>query len=286
ARLAQAQAAFEIREWKAENARRLRASETISPDALRDSELAARVAKATLAATQAAFDLVAAGPRAERIAQAQARVDMQAAAVDSLEDDKERHTIRAPFDGYVLREHTEEGQWLDQGGAVAEIAALDQVDVVVPVLEDYIAGLRLGMKKTVTVDSLPGRSFDATLVAIVPRADPRARTFPVKLRVDNPRVDGQPTLRVGLFVRMELAVGKKERMLLVPKDALVLGGPQPMVFVVDVTTKMAEPVPVRLGLAVGDHIQVVSGVAAGSHVVVRGNERLRPQKQPIRVAGK
>jgi hypothetical protein len=78
-----------------------------------------------------------------------------------------------------------------------------------------------------------------------------------------------------------LPTGKRQMAILVPKDALVLGGQQPMVFVVDGAgpdTKQGKvrPVPVQLGSSTGRMIQVNGPLAAGQMVVVQGNERLQP----------
>jgi hypothetical protein len=77
-----------------------------------------------------------------------------------------------------------------------------------------------------------------------------------------------------------LAVGQPEPALLVPKDALVLGGPSPVVYVVraDPQTQQpsAVPVPVQVGVAAEDLIQVSGELQAGQRIVVQGNERLRP----------
>jgi hypothetical protein len=78
-----------------------------------------------------------------------------------------------------------------------------------------------------------------------------------------------------------LPTGEKQNALLVPKDALVLGGPTPVVYVVvsgDPSNKhdQVAPVPVKLGVAQGDLIQVTGAVVAGQLVVVQGNERLFP----------
>ena len=67
---------------------------------------------------------------------------------------------------------------------------------------------------------------------------------------------------------------------LVPKDAIVLGGVRPLVFVVDLSQQKrssgtVRPVPVTLGVSSGDLIQVIGPLDAGEQVVVRGNERLR-----------
>jgi multidrug efflux pump subunit AcrA (membrane-fusion protein) len=69
----------------------------------------------------------------------------------------------------------------------------------------------------------------------------------------------------------------------VPKDALVLGGTQPVVYVIDpspgataAATGTVRPVAVALGAAVEGNVEVRDGLEPGSLVVIRGNERLRP----------
>ncbi len=281
ARVAQAQAELDLRAWKRDTAQRLHEKGSLSEDELKETILAMSVAKARLAEEQAKQALVAAGPRVERIAQAQARHDAQAAEVARLSEQKEQHTIRAPFAGYVVREQSQVGAWLKQGDAVAELVELEHVVVVLPVLEDFISGLHTGMVVSITVDALPAKRFDGKVTAIVPQADSRARTFPVKIRLKNPRKGGAVLLKVGMFVRAQLAVGEKVKALLVPKDAVVLGGPRPRVWVVDGDT--VRPVPVQLGIAVDALIQVIADLKEGQKVVVRGNERLFRPGQRVRI---
>jgi hypothetical protein len=69
--------------------------------------------------------------------------------------------------------------------------------------------------------------------------------------------------------------------MLVAKDALVLGGPQPVVFAVDLAGPdakqgKARSVVVQLGVAEGNMIQVRGDLQPDQLVVVQGNERLRP----------
>jgi multidrug efflux pump subunit AcrA (membrane-fusion protein) len=276
ARLERARIAVEVNDWKLARARKLQETNVISETELYDARLAARQASDDLRAAQAACRLVEAGPREERIAQARAQVKVQEARIAQLEDDLERHTIRAPFDGYVVAEHTEVGQWVAKGDAVAAVAALDEVDVRVPIMEDYVRGVKLGLELDVTIDALPGQRLQGRLAAIVPQADARARTFPVKIRVQNPRDESGVLIKAGMFARIHAPVGGKVRALVVPKDALVLGGPQPVVFVV--RDGAAHAVPVKTGIAVDSLIQIEGPVAVGELVVVRGNERLRPMQ--------
>ncbi len=230
---------------------------------------------------KAAYELAVKGPRAEQIAQARAQVAFQQATVDRLKDQIEKHTVVARFAGYVTAEHTEVGQWVKQGDPVAEVAALDEVEVVAHVVEQYAPHVRPGMQVSVQIPSLPGPPLSGVVSAVVPQADVQARTFPVKVRVKNQLSDDGPLVKSGMYARVTLPTGETQMGLLVQKDALVLGGPQPVVFVVEVASPGAQqgkarPVPVQLGIAQGSLMQVSGGLQSGQLVVVQGNERLRP----------
>jgi RND family efflux transporter MFP subunit len=230
---------------------------------------------------KAAYELAVEGPRKEQIAQARAQVAMSQATVERLKDQLTKHTIVARFPGYVTAEHTEVGQWVKQGDPVAEVSGLDEVEVTAYVVEQYVPHVRTGMQVSVELPALAGRDFTGVVSAVVPQADVQARTFPVKVRVKNEMAGDEPLIKSGMYARVKLPTGARQMASLVPKDALVLGGPQPTVFVVDLAAPKAQkgkvrPVPVHLGNADGSWIQVTGDVAPGQVVVVQGNERLRP----------
>ena len=214
----------------------------------------------------------------------EAKVDVQAAEVERLTEQYDRHTMFAPFDGYVTAEMTEVGQWVMQGDPVAEIAELKEVDVEIGVLEDYVARLDMGVVGDVEIPSLRGRRFEGKIAVINPQADARSRTFPVKVRIPNEEHHKVPLLKAGMFARVTLGVGDPVAVPLVPKDAVVLNAKAPFVYVVDTDTKtgksVARPAPVTLGASRGQWISVGNGeVKEGDQVVVEGNERLRPMQE-------
>lgn len=230
---------------------------------------------------KAANDLAVAGPRKEQIAQARAQVAVQEATVNRLKDQLSKHTITSRFDGYVTKEHTEVGQWVKQGDPVADVVALDEVEIVAYVVEQHVTHVRVGMPVSVEVPAIPGRPFEGTIKEVVPQADVQARTFPVKIGVRNEFADEVPLLKSGMYARASLPTGGTRKATLVPKDALVLGGPQPIVCVVEGatengTTGKVASVPVQVGVASGGLIQVTGPLAVGQLVVVQGNERLQP----------
>ncbi|MCA9176691.1 MAG: efflux RND transporter periplasmic adaptor subunit [Planctomycetales bacterium] len=233
---------------------------------------------------EAAHQLAVLGPRKERIAQAEAKVGVQQAIVEELEDRIKKYTVVTRFTGYVTAEHTEVGEWLQVGSPVAEIAALDEVDVVAQVVENHVPFVEHAMVVRVEIPSLPDRIFTGRVLSVAPKGDLRARTFPVKIRLANVIENGQPLIKAGMFARVTLPTGARHRALLTSKDAIVLGGPQPLVFVVVPGEQgaAAKPVPVQLGVASGSLIQVIGALEPNAQIIVQGNERVRPL-QPVAV---
>jgi HlyD family secretion protein len=231
-------------------------------------------------AAKAARELAEAGPRAEQIAQAKAREATAMHELERLRDMQSKYTIRAPFDGYVTAEHTEIGAWVNKADPVVEVIELKQVDVMVMVPETDVENVTIGRKAPVRIDALPGDTFEGTIALVVPQADVRSRSMPVKVRVDNREVEGQPLLKAGMSARVELRVNHPSPSLIVPKDAIVIGGPEPMLYLVEQQGASAtvRGVPVKLGEALGSGVSVTAKngeLRVGQSVVIEGNERRR-----------
>lgn len=250
-----------------------------------DSSLSALArAQQDLIESKSAYQLAVEGPRKEKIAQAKERVAVQQEVVNELQDKLVKHTIVAPFDGYVVSEHTQVGEWVEQSQAVAEVIELAEVELEVFVPQDWISRLHVGANVTVLVRGMDGPPFFGTVHRVVPQADVRARTFPVIVRVSNREEDGQHVLKSGMLAEAKLPLGKPRKSLLIPKDALVLGGKHPLVYIVETKSKDAQEgtvvqVPVQVGVAKDALVSVEASLKPGDVVVVLGNERLRPNQQ-------
>lgn len=296
-----AKAFSDYRATQLKRAKALFERNAINEEELHEVEAEAESALQLHRKAEETWKLTEAGPRAERITQAKAQMAMQEAIWKNVEIKKNNYTVNAYFDGFVVKEHTEVGQWLKRGDLVVEVVALNVVDVEVHVLERHVSHISRGSEVFVELNAIPDRKFNGHVERIVPQADVRARTFPVKIRVKNEITDGNALIKSGMLARAMLPTGPLRKSLLVPKDALVLGGPQPTVFVVDVSEKRpssskdapeassdvdpnsgkARPVPVTLGEASGRLIEVKGKLKSGDKVVVRGNERLRPGQDVV-----
>lgn len=197
------------------------------------------------------------------------RVDQLEAQIARLQHDIEQASIRAPFTGVVVRERTEVGEWVAEGGAVAEILALDELEIRLEVPERYFRDLKVGAPARVSFESLPGQELTGRVLSVIPRADAQARTFPVKIAVRNPRRQ----IGVGMLARVSLQVGEPYAATLVPKDAVVARSDRKFVYVVNGDNTVTE-LMVDTGTGVGAWIEINGGVRPGQRVVTRGNERL------------
>jgi len=196
------------------------------------------------------------------------------AQIERLEDQIAQAVVIAPFDGVILAERTEEGEWLAKGAPVAELMSRKNLEVSVDVPERYLSRFREGASVSIAFEALGGRRVRGRVRAVIPQADLEARTFPVK--VEFPEIPGALP---GMLAEAVFPGGERRARTIVPKDAVVLQGSQLLVYVVT-QEGAAQPVPVRTGAATGQWIAVEGPVTAGDEVVVRGNERLRPG-QPV-----
>jgi len=131
------------------------------------------------------------------LAQAQAAVAQAQAELDLIDLQLEKLTVRAPVDGVVLTRNLEPGEVVAVGVSVMTIGQLDALTITVYLPEDRYGEVRLGDTATVTVDSFPGETFEATVIRIAQQAEytprnvqtaegRRATVFAVELTVTDP----------------------------------------------------------------------------------------------------
>ncbi len=207
ARVRDARAVMEYSRSQYKRMKSLFESGPVSQDELDESTSSWLAAEQSHLGAQAAYDLAVQGPRPERIAQARALVRSQQEGVRRVEDLLVKHTIRAPFDGFVVKKYTGIRAWIRRGDPVVDVVELDPVEIEISIPKTYIPYLEVGTIQAIQLEALSGRILEeleqpllGTVVRIIPQADLRSRTFPVKLRVENPRQGSSHLLKAGMRV--------------------------------------------------------------------------------------
>lgn len=195
------------------------------------------------------------------------------AILNRLYTEKQKKTIRAPYDGVVLERKSFRGEWVSPGTVVAVVAQDETFDVVVNAPREAFGVVKPGLKVEVNAG---GKQHPAEVTAVIPKGDVATRTFPVRIRIKN---DG--SLAEGMEARVVLPKGLGGKTMIVPRDAIISARGQMVVWTV--IDGQAVPQPVYV---VG-YRGMVAGVKSktlqeGMDVVIKGNERLRPQ-QPVAI---
>jgi HlyD family secretion protein len=286
-KLVEAKARVQFSEKDLERQNRLKAqdgvvSETEYEQALTqhqvNTQLAAQ-ASSELARLKATSDL--------RLRQVESRIKAAEQEILRLEDLKSKYTLRAPFDGYVINKLTEVGAWLRSGDPIAEIVHLENLEFEFAVPQQYLGEIQRSFEKggeslkaRIEIEGL-SETIEGQVDTIVPQADLRSRTLPVRAKIANVERGGLPLLRPGMIGRASLSFGERREVILVKKDALVLGGATPIVYklVKNGDKTMVVQVPVKAGSSVGSWIEVSGNLQPADQVVIQGNERLRPDQE-------
>jgi membrane fusion protein, copper/silver efflux system len=176
----------------------------------------------------------------------------------------ENITIGSPASGFVIEKNVVEGAAIDPGMRLFRIAALNKVWVEADVYEGDLGHVRVGQSATVTLDYLPGRSYDALVAYIYPYLDPKNRTGRVRVELANKDLD----LRPGMYASVELTADVQSH-LQVPAGAVVYTGPRRLVFL-DLGQGRFRPQEIRVGLQANGMYEVLEGLREGDVVATSG----------------
>lgn len=192
-----------------------------------------------------------------------------AAALLLAETRLQKTEIRSPLDGVVAERTVSPGDFVENMSGPPMFRVVDNrlFDLTVSVPSSQIHRVAPGQALRFTTDAAPGRTFEGRVAYVNPAADPASRT--VAVRAEVPNAGG--SLRSGLFVKGILRCGVREKVLLLPREALLswdasAGTAEVFVVVGD----RARRTPVRTGESSPDGVEVVSGLAEGAAVVTRG----------------
>lgn len=195
---------------------------------------------------------------------------MNAADIEQLEYEISRKKVQAPFTGFVAAEHTQVGEWINTGGPVVTLVDMNRILIIVDVPEKYMVGIKSSSNVRAVINSLGTSSLSATVSTILPKGDPKARTFPVHIELPNKSF----RIKSGMTASVTFSVGEKRTVKLLPKDAIVTSGNRRLVYTV--AEGKAVPVSVQVMGYYDNDAAIQGALEPGQKVVVRGNERLRP----------
>lgn len=218
--------------------------------------------------------------REPQVAEAQASAEAARAAFAQAKRNLSRTRLEAPFDGRVRSEAVDVGQIVAAGSPVAQIYAVDYVEVRLPLASEalgflsvpvhYRAGDETEEAPRVTLSGeLAGRRhhWSGRVVRTEGAIDPTTRLTHVVARVDDPygidpAAPDRPPLAVGLFVDAVIEGRSVEDVHVVPRHVL---RQRDRIWVIDADDRLhiREVDPLRVGR---DVVVLDAGIEPGERV--------------------
>jgi len=192
-----------------------------------------------------------------------------------LETDKEPMDflpVRSPFAGAVLAAEIVQGQVVEAGAHLFEIADLSKLWVLADIYEQDLSRVHKGMKAQVEVAPYPREMFPATLAEIFDVVDAQTRTVKARLEAQN----SQNKLKPEMFASVHLTTELGGSTIKVPASAILGETEKHFVFVAmnDSTFERRE---VRTGAETREIVEVLDGLATGERIVTRGGFFLKSE---------
>lgn len=200
-------------------------------------------------------------------------------------------TIRSPISGHVIKKYVREGQYVEEGMPLYDVADLSTVWLQAQVYEDDLSFLPIDVNDragrgpvedvtvTATTRAFPNEPFVGTLSFIYPHADPNTRTIAVRCEIANPHPHKlRPGMTATLTLRSKptaLAESADDAALAVPESAVIDTGSQTIVYR-KASPGVFEGVEVKLGPRMSgpegaNFFPVLSGLAHGDEIVTSGS---------------
>lgn len=176
--------------------------------------------------------------------------------------------IRAPFAGRVGLRRVSVGSLVSPGTVITTLDDLSVIKVDFAVPENFLAGLRDGLKVTATAAAFPGRDFIGKVTGVDSRIDPVSRSVTVRAVVPNPDM----ALKPGMFLNVALARDAHQA-LMVPEAALVPEQSRQFLFVIENGRAIRREV--HIGGRQPGRVEIVSGLESGDQVIVEGTQKVR-----------
>jgi membrane fusion protein (multidrug efflux system) len=196
-----------------------------------------------------------------------------------------RKTIHAPFSGILGIRQISLGQYLAAGQSIVSLQALNPIYVNFGVPQQDTPKMSIGRSLQVTSTDLPGVIFNGKITALDSVINEQTRNIQVQATFHNQA----GKLRPGMYVQVELPLGKPRDIIPLPASAINYAPYGDSVYVVtDMKDQKGNAYRgvkqqvVKIEGSRGDQVAIVSGINPGDEVVSSGVFRLR-NAAPVQV---
>lgn len=191
--------------------------------------------------------------------------------------------VISPVDGIVGMVYLDQGAAVNppepapsMGTPLIRVVNMDQVKAMVNVVEEELGKIKMGQEAKIKVDAYPDKTFSGNVTLISPLVNQLTRTASVEITLSNP----QHLLKPGMFAQVEISLGKKDDLVLIPAHTILQEGERKRVFVV--TDGKAISRNVETGISQNGWVEIKSGLSENDSLIVSGQYQVKTD-EPVKV---
>jgi membrane fusion protein, multidrug efflux system len=209
----------------------------------------------------------------------QQEFDLSALAVDNLKADIEsikisisKTEIRAPYNGRIGLRNVSLGSYVSPSDLITTVRQVDRLKLDFSVPEKYAKSVLPGYVVNFKIDG-SNIIHTGTVLATEGNVESTTRTLRIKAIV----TETHPELVPGLFAKINLQLGKDEKALLVPTQAIIPQARNKQIILFRKDSALF--VVVETGIRDSSYVQIMSGLKAGDTIVTTGLMSIRPKSK-------
>jgi Cu(I)/Ag(I) efflux system membrane fusion protein len=184
-----------------------------------------------------------------------------------------RLPVYTPLSGTVIEKMVQQGQYVNVGEVLFNIADLSRVWVEIDVFENEVPYVRVGQQVEIRSAVEHGAVSNGRISFVYPFHDPKTHTVKARVEMPNPGHMLKPDMFVNAIIKIPLAKG-----IVIPVTAVVDTGKRQVVWI-ETSTGTFEPRDVQAGERIDDKVQILSGIKTGDKVAVSGSYLIDSESQ-------
>lgn len=212
------------------------------------------------------FSVLAAADAVQGVQLEKAELGLKTARVQkaTIEEQINKTTIRAPFNGIVTAKFTDAGAFAAPGMPLLQITGISNLKFTVNIPENKLAQFSLGQICQVSADVYPELLLDAKVIMIGSKAN-MGNSYPIQFALKNTT---DVKIKSGMFGKVRVNIDNDKNQISIPASTMVGTTIQPQVYVVKNGCAVLQNITIAERME--DKVLVLDGISDGDQIITNG----------------
>jgi membrane fusion protein (multidrug efflux system) len=194
------------------------------------------------------------------------------ADIQLLKTTIDKTELRAPFSGKLGLKNVSAGAYITPATVITSLAQVDQLKLQFTVPEKYAAQIKNGQQVNFNIDGSV-KNFTANVIATEVSIAEESRNLSVRAVVKA----NNSLLVPGAFARVRIELGKNNKALMVPTDAVMPIGRKKLIYLFK--NGIAVATDITTGIREAGNVEIITGLNKGDTVITSGLLFLKPNSE-------